>query len=65
VRSALGTDDVDRMRAAKDALQEAMLKVGQQIYAAAGASAGGAGGGSSEGGAPQDDTVEGEFKEEQ
>ncbi|HEU5438790.1 MAG TPA: molecular chaperone DnaK [Ktedonobacterales bacterium] len=64
VRSALGTDDVERMRSAKDALQEAMLKVGQQIYAAAGAGAGGSGG-SSEGEAPQDDTVEGEFKEEQ
>jgi molecular chaperone DnaK len=63
VRSALGTDDVERMRSAKDALQEAMLKVGQQIYAAAGAGAGGSGG-SSEGEAPQDDTVEGEFKEE-
>ena len=34
VRAALGTDDIERMRAAKDALQQAMHKVGEQIYAA-------------------------------
>ena len=37
VRAALGTDDADRMRTAKDALQAAMLKVGEELYAAAGA----------------------------
>jgi molecular chaperone DnaK len=62
VRAALGTDDIDRMRAAKDALQEAMLKVGNEIYAAAGASAG-EGAGPTQG-TPDDNTVEGEFKEE-
>ncbi|MFI5272707.1 MAG: molecular chaperone DnaK [Ktedonobacterales bacterium] len=62
VRSALGTDDVARMRASKDALQEAMLQVGQQIYAAAGAATGGTTGEGS--GTPEDDTVEGEYKEE-
>jgi len=64
VRSALGTDDLERMRTAKDALQEAMLKVGQQIYAAAGAGGGASEGGPTEGDSPQDDTVEGEYKEE-
>ena len=62
VRAALGTDDLDRMRTAKDALQEAMLKVGNEIYAAAGAASGAGAGSSDE--TPQDDTVEGEFKEE-
>src|SRR5262249_41661175 len=47
VRSALATDDVSRIRSAKDALQQAMYKVSEQIYAAAGA---GAGGGSAAGG---------------
>jgi molecular chaperone DnaK len=66
VRAALGTDDVSRMRNAKDALQQAMLKVGEQIYAASGASAGGGGPsdtGSSDQSGPEDNTVEGEFKE--
>jgi molecular chaperone DnaK len=72
VRSALATDDVSRITAAKDALQQAMYKVSEQIYAAAGANTGG--GGPSEGGEdqnpggqggshPDDNTVEGEFKE--
>ena len=64
VRAALGTDDIDRMRAAKDALQQAMFKVSEQIYAA------GSGGGSegdgqpTSGSAPDDDTVDAQFKEE-
>jgi len=65
VRSALGTEDIERMRSAKDALSAAMLKVGEQLYSAAGA---GAASGSPEGESssenPGDDnTVEGEFKE--
>ncbi len=68
VRAALGTDDVDRMRAAKDALQTAMLKVGEQLYAAAGAAAGGPSdggeGASGPSGSSDDGTVEGNFKEE-
>jgi molecular chaperone DnaK len=67
VRAALGTDDVSRIRSAKDALQQAMYKVSEQIYAAAGAGAGPSGGnpdGSSSGTSGSDDnTVEGEFKE--
>jgi molecular chaperone DnaK len=65
VRAALATDDVERIRSSKDALQTAMLKVGEQLYAAAGA-AGGApsDGDGAEGAAPEtDNTVEGEFKE--
>src|SRR5690348_3176968 len=66
VRAALATDDVQRMRDAKDALQAAMLKVGEQLYAAAGAATGGSGasGGESSPGGPEDNTVEGEFKED-
>ena len=67
VRAALGTDDLDRMRAAKDALQTAMLKVGEQLYASAGSAGGGnasSGGDGSGSDSPADDnTVEGEFKE--
>jgi molecular chaperone DnaK len=71
VRAALGTDDLERMRSAKDALQSAMLKVGEQVYAssAGAANSGSTGGsdgdsGSSTGGGSSDDnTVEGEFKE--
>ncbi len=66
VRAALATDDVERIRTAKDALQAAMLKVGEQLYAAAGAATGGAGapGGESSSSGPEDNTVEGEYKEE-
>ena len=68
VRAALGTDDLERMRAAKDALQAVMLKVGEQVYSASAGSApsGDSGSGGDEGssGAPtEDNTVEGEFKE--
>jgi molecular chaperone DnaK len=69
VRAALGTDDIERMRSAKDALQSAMLKVGESLYAAAGAGAGAGGGsygedsGSTSGTSTEDNTVEGEFKE--
>jgi molecular chaperone DnaK len=64
VRAALATDDIERIRSAKDALQATMLKVGEQMYAAA-AAGGGSGASSGEPGeAPEsDNTVEGEFKE--
>jgi len=64
VRAALATDDIERIRSAKDALQATMLKVGEQMYAAA-AAGGGSGASSGESGeAPEsDNTVEGEFKE--
>jgi molecular chaperone DnaK len=72
VRAALGTDDLERMRAAKDALQSAMLKVGEQVYAssAGGSSSGGDYSSGSDGdssssssSSTDDNTVEGEFKE--
>ncbi|MGH2486047.1 MAG: Hsp70 family protein, partial [Ktedonobacterales bacterium] len=65
VRAALATDDVERIRSSKDALQTAMLKVGEQLYAAAGAAGGAPSEGAGEdGAAPEtDNTVEGEFKE--
>jgi molecular chaperone DnaK len=65
VRAALGTDDVGRIRSAKDALQQAMYKVSEQIYAAAGAGQGGGNPGGEPSGetGPDDNTVEGEFKE--
>ena len=64
VRAALGTDDIERMRTAKDALQQAMYKVSEHIYAA-GSGGGATGDGqSTEGGAADDDTVDAQFKEE-
>ena len=69
VRAALATDDVSRITATKDALQQAMYKVSEQIYSAAGAGAssgpetGGAEGPDTGGSNPDDNTVEGEFKE--
>jgi molecular chaperone DnaK len=65
VRAALGTDDVERMRSTKEALQTAMLKIGEQLYAAAGAPSGGSSDGGEGASGPSDDgTVEGDFKEE-
>jgi molecular chaperone DnaK len=71
VRAALGTDDLERMRSAKDALQAAMLKIGEQVYASSAAGGGGgsasdgdgSGSAGSGGGTNDDNTVEGEFKE--
>jgi len=63
VRAALSTDDVDRIRAAKDELQQAMFRVSEQIYSA-GAGAGATAGDAGEPGAADDNTVEGQFKEE-
>jgi molecular chaperone DnaK len=66
VRAALGTDDIERMRSAKDALQQAMYKVSEQIYAAGsgGASPEGQEGQPNEGGPSDDNTVDAQFKEE-
>jgi molecular chaperone DnaK len=63
VRAALATDDVERIKSARDALQAAMFKVSESIYAAAGAGAGGDGG-EQPSDAPHDDAVEADFKEE-
>jgi molecular chaperone DnaK len=68
VRAALGTDDLDRIKAAREALQQAFYKISEQIYSAMGASGGGSDGSSASAGGDQqsrgdDNTVEGEFKE--
>jgi molecular chaperone DnaK len=67
VRAALGTDDIERMRSAKDALQQTMYKVSEQIYSAGSGGSGGAGGEGqpTDGSGPaDDDTVDAQFKEE-
>jgi molecular chaperone DnaK len=70
VRAALATDDVERIKSARDALQQVMFKVSESIYAAAGGGAGGDGssdgGESSSGDGSQggDEAVEADFKEE-
>ncbi len=72
VRSALSTDDVPRIKAAREALMQSFHKVTESIYRTAGAGAGtGAGyeegpGQSDQGQGPSrggDDTIEGEFHE--
>jgi len=64
VRSALSTGDIAAITAASNELQEAMQRVGQAVYAQPGAGAADAGGDASPGGAaPDDDSVEGEFRE--
>jgi molecular chaperone DnaK len=66
VRAALGTDDIERMRSAKDALQQAMYKVSEQIYSAGSGGSGSSGGEGqpTDGGPADDDTVDAQFKEE-
>jgi molecular chaperone DnaK len=66
VRAALATDDVQRMRDARDALQQAMFRISEQIYGQSGgaSSTGGEPDGENPSSGPSDDnTVEGEFKE--
>ena len=63
VRSALSGGDIAAITAASNELQEAMQRVGQAVYAQPGAGAADAGGDASPGAAPDDDSVEGEFRE--
>ena len=64
VRSALSGGDIAAITAASNELQEVMQRVGQAVYAQPGAGAADAGDGASPGGAaPDDDSVEGEFRE--
>jgi molecular chaperone DnaK len=69
VRAALATDDVSRIKAAREALDQAFYKVSEGIYRQAGAS-GAAGGPGPDAdqepfnqSGPQDDTIEGEYTE--
>ena len=69
VRAALSTDDVERIKTAREALQQAFYKISEQIYSAMGATGTPEGGESQPGQGPttpnsgDDNTVEGEFKE--
>jgi molecular chaperone DnaK len=65
VRAAVTAEDSERMQTALDALSQAMQKIGEAVYGAAGASADGASGGQfDESQGPQSEsTVEGEFRE--
>ncbi len=66
VRAALGTDDVERIKSSREALQQAFYKISEQIYSAMGAT-GNPDPGNPPGEQPNnggdDNTVEGEFKE--
>lgn len=69
VRAALSTDDVERIKASREALMQAFHKVTEQIYrpAGAGAGTGGGYGGSSEQpnqDTTRDDTIDGEYYEQ-
>jgi molecular chaperone DnaK len=68
VRSALSTDDVGRIKSAREALEQAFYKISESIYRQQGAPAGAyseSAGPQDEGGpqGSQDDTIEGEYKE--
>jgi molecular chaperone DnaK len=63
VRSAIESDDGDRIRASLDALQQSMQRIGEAVYGAQ-ANAAGATPGADEPSGPADEgTVEGEFRE--
>ncbi|MGH2506593.1 MAG: molecular chaperone DnaK, partial [Ktedonobacteraceae bacterium] len=66
IRAALGTDDVTRIRATREALEQSFHKISEALYSQAGGAPG------AEYGAPEqekpgarssDDTIEGEYKE--
>jgi len=71
VRAALSTDDVSRIKAAREALEQSFYKISESIYRQQGAGAAGAdygagagtGTGSQDQGSARDDTIEGEYKE--
>jgi molecular chaperone DnaK len=67
VRAALSTDDVTRIKASREALEQAFYKVTESVYRSGAAeSADGANpnfGGGTDQEAPHDDTIEGEYKE--
>ncbi|HUY79816.1 MAG TPA: molecular chaperone DnaK, partial [Ktedonobacterales bacterium] len=62
VRAALATDDVERIKAAREALQQAIFKVSEELYSAAGAATGGDASGST--GPTPDEPIEGQFTDE-
>ncbi|HZS76438.1 MAG TPA: molecular chaperone DnaK [Ktedonobacteraceae bacterium] len=69
VRAALATDDVQRIKSSREALEQAFYKVSESIYRGAGAGAGATAdygadtGPTTDQGSASDDTIEGEYKE--
>jgi len=68
VRTALSTDDVARIKASRESLEQAFFKISQAMYGAAGGAPGGDFTGEGQPGGesqarPGDDTIEGEYKE--
>ena len=70
IRAALSTDDVARIKSARESLEQSFHKISESIYRSAGASGDGGpdyGAGTEQGptdqAGPQDDTIEGEYKE--
>src|SRR5213082_2035130 len=70
IRAALSTDDVARIKSARESLEQSFHKISESIYRSAGASGTGGpdyGAGTEQGptdqAGPQDDTIEGEYKE--
>ncbi|MEO7021387.1 MAG: molecular chaperone DnaK [Ktedonobacteraceae bacterium] len=68
IRAALPTDDVTRIRTAREALEQSFHKISEAIYSQAGGGAPGPDYGSAPeqeapGSNPSDDTIEGEYKE--
>jgi molecular chaperone DnaK len=67
VRAALSTDDVSRIKSAREALEQSFYKISESIYRQQGAGAPGgdygAGDGTQDQGSTRDDTIEGEYKE--
>jgi molecular chaperone DnaK len=70
IRAALSTDDVERIKSARESLEQAFHKISEAIYSQAGASPnpGADFGGTTQEtppdqGGSNDDTIEGEYKE--
>src|SRR5213082_122919 len=70
VNAALATEDVERIKSARESLEQSFHKISESIYRSAGASGTGGpdyGAGTEQGptdqAGPQDDTIEGEYKE--
>jgi chaperone protein DnaK len=71
VRAALATDDVERIKKSREDLEQSFFKISQSMYGQGAGAGAGAGadsaesqpGGTSEQPHPNDDTIEGEYKE--
>jgi len=65
IRSALATDDISRIKAARESLEQSFHRITTEIYQGAAASSGdyGVPGQESTASGPSDDTIEGEYKE--